>query len=624
MNDIPVPDARHPAPPFPHRSRPSVRGICGWIGGPPIGEQVLSAMLECLPSGQRAASHVGDRCGLAASDRWEIGKAGPVVVAICGRPDWTRLVEAAPAARAPVDALAAAYRASGTRCLERLGGSFALAAVDESSGAALLAIDRIGQQPLFYTTVGGNLVFSTTADGLRGHPDVRLAVSPQGIYDYLYCHMLPSPASVYTDVCKLPAGHCLVGRDGAWQVVNYWLPQFRERLDVPVETAHRQMMTVIRDAVRAHAASDAVGAFLSGGLDSSTVSGVLAEVRPGAAHTFSIGFNVPAYDESGYARIAAEHFRTLAHTYYVTEQDVLDAIPAIAAAYDEPFGNSSVLPAYFCARLAREHGITHLLGGDGGDELFAGNERYAKQAVFEHYQRLPGWLRQHALEPLLDRLPDRVLPIRKAQSYVRQANVPLPDRLQTYNYLNRFPAEQIFEADVLAAIDPDQPRNFERDTYRRPAGASALNRMLYLDWQITLADNDLRKVTRACELAGVEVSYPLLDDAVVDFSTLVPSAEKIRHGRLRHFYKEATKDFLPTAIIEKKKHGFGLPFGVWLVEHQGLRQLARDSLGALKQRRLLRADFIDRALALHAQEHASYYGELVWVLMVLELWLAAH
>lgn len=581
-------------------------------------------MLKSLPAEQPTASHASGRCALATSDRWGLGRAGPVVVAICGRPDWTRLTAGAPAGQDPVAALANAYREAGVRCLERLRGSFALAAIDEASGESLLAIDRIGQQPLFYTTNGGTLVFSTTADGLRGHPGVHLDVHPQGLYDYLYCHMLPSPASIYARVRKLPAAHCLVGRDGAWKVVDYWQPQFHERLDVPVETAHREMMTVIRDAVRSHAGSGAVGAFLSGGLDSSTVSGVLAEVRPGAAHTFSIGFRVPGYDESGYARIAAERFGTLAHTYYVTEQDVLETIPAIVAASDEPFGNSSVLPAYFCARLAREHGIGHLLAGDGGDELFAGNERYAKQAVFEHYQRVPGWLRRHALEPLLDRLPASVAPIRKAQSYVRQANVPLPDRLQTYNYLNRFPAAQIFEAEVLAAIDLDQPRRFERETYHRPVDASVLNRMLYLDWQITLADNDLRKVSRACELAGVDVSYPLLDDAIVELSTRIPSKEKLRHGRLRHFYKEATKDFLPAAIIEKKKHGFGLPFGVWLVEHEGLRGLARSRLEALKRRRLIRADFIDRALALHAQEHASYYGELVWVLMVLELWLAAH
>lgn len=624
MNDSPRTNARDGTPASPTLSRLAVRGIFGWLGGPPVGADALSAMLAALPGAQRTAFHASEGCGLAASDRWALGRSGPVVVAVCGRPDWTRLFEGAPAGQAGVDALARTYRDAGVGCLERLGGSFALAAVDESSGEALLAIDRIGQQPLFYARVGDTLVFSTTADGLRGYPGVRLEVSHQGVYDYLYCHMLPSPASIYAGVRKLPAAHCLVRRSGAWQVVNYWQPQFSEQLDMPIEAAHREMMAVIRDAVRAHATTEAVGAFLSGGLDSSTVSGVLAELRPGKAHTFSIGFNVPAYDESGYARIAAEHFKTLAHFYYVTEQDVLDAIPAIAAAYDEPFGNSSVLPAYFCAGLAREHGIEHLLGGDGGDELFAGNERYAKQTVFEHYQRVPGWVRRAVLEPLVERLPGGVAPFRKAQSYVRQANVPLPDRLQTYNFLNRFPAVEIFEPDLLAAIDPEQPRRFERETYRRPRDASALNRMLYLDWQITLADNDLRKVTRACELAGVEVSYPLLDDAVVELSTRIPSAQKLRHGRLRHFYKEATKDFLPAAIIEKKKHGFGLPFGVWLVEHAGLRDLARHSLEALKQRGLIRSDFIDRVLALHAEQHASYYGELVWVLMVLELWLAAH
>jgi asparagine synthase (glutamine-hydrolysing) len=581
-------------------------------------------MRESLPAADGSAAHLGERCGLAATGRWALGRAGSVVAAICGRPDWTGLTGSAAGGPSPADALAAAFREAGPRCLERLGGSFALAAVDESSGQALLAIDRIGQQPLFYAHRGDALVFATTADGLRGFPGLRLAISPQGIHDYLYCHMLPSPASIYEGVGKLRGGHALAGRDGTWDVVNYWQPHFREHLDVPVETAHREMMAVIRDAVQAHATSEAVGAFLSGGLDSSTVAGVLAELRPGKAHTFSIGFNVPAYDESGYARIAAERFGTEAHTYYVTETDVLDAIPAIAAAYDEPFGNSSVLPAYFCARLAHEHGVAHLLGGDGGDELFAGNERYAKQTVFEHYQRVPGWVRRALLEPLVERLPGGVAPFRKAQSYVRQANVPLPDRLQTYNFLNRFPAAAIFEPDVLSAIDPEQPRRFERETYRRPRDASALNRMLYLDWQVTLADNDLRKVTRACELAGIDVSYPLLDDAVVELSTRVPSTQKLRHGRLRHFYKEATKDFLPAAIIEKKKHGFGLPFGVWLVEHAGLRDLARQSLEALKQRRLIRADFIDRVLALHAEQHASYYGELVWVLMVLELWLATH
>jgi asparagine synthase (glutamine-hydrolysing) len=581
-------------------------------------------MLARLPCGGAAAQYTGPRCALAAADRWQIGRAGPIVAAICGHPDWSSLPGIQRQDSGPADALAAAYAARGPECLQHLKGEFAVAIANESTGEALIAIDRIGQQPLFYTETCDTLVFSTTADGLRGYPGIRLDVSPQGIFDYLYFHMVPSPDSVFGGIRKLPAGHCLTGRPGAWKLVNYWRPQFHEHLDMPLPDAHRQMLEVIRRAVSRHATEPAVGAFLSGGLDSSTVSGVLSELRPGSARTFSIGFNVPAYDESRYAGIAADWFKTKAHTYYVTEEDVLAAIPTIARTYDEPFGNSSVLPAYFCARFARENGVTHLLGGDGGDELFAGNERYAKQTVFEHYQRIPTGLRSAVIEPLLRRLPDAFLPFRKAQSYVRQANVQLPDRLQTYNFLNHFPVGEIFETDFLAAIDEERPRQIEREIYNRPDDASALNRMLYLDWQITLADNDLRKVTRACDLAGVEVSYPLLDDEVVEFSTRVPSGQKLRHGRLRHFYKEATRDFLPAEILNKKKHGFGLPFGVWLVEHPGLRQLACDSLAALRARRLVRPAFIDRVLAMHSQQHASYYGELVWVLMVLELWLAAH
>jgi len=581
----------------------------------------MVARLPCVGS---TAQYAGPRCALAASDRWQIGRAGPIVAAICGHPDWSSLPGIQRQDAGPVDALAAAYAARGPDCLQHLKGEFAFAVANESTGEALIAIDRIGQQPLFYTDTGDALVFSTTVDGLRGFPGIHLEVTPQGIFDYLYFHMVPSPDSVFGGIRKLSAGHCLTGRPGGWTLVNYWRPRFDEHLDMPLPDAHRQMLEVIRRAVRRHAIEPAVGAFLSGGLDSSTVSGVLSELRPESARTFSIGFNVPAYDESRYARIASDWFKTKAHTYFVTEEDVLAAVPAIAQAYDEPFGNSSVLPAYFCARFARANGVTHLLGGDGGDELFAGNERYAKQAVFEHYQQIPAGLRSTVIEPLLRHLPDEFLPFRKARSYVRQANVPLPDRLQNYNFLNHFPASEIFEPDFLGAIDEDRPRRIEREIYNRPDAASALNRMLYLDWQITLADNDLRKVTRACDLAGVEVSYPLLDDEVVEFSTRIPSRQKLRHGRLRHFYKEATRDFLPAEILGKKKHGFGLPFGVWLVEHPGLRQLAGDSLAALRTRRLVRPEFIDTVLAMHAQQHASYYGELVWVLMVLELWLAAH
>jgi asparagine synthase (glutamine-hydrolysing) len=265
-----------------------------------------------------------------------------------------------------------------------------------------------------------------------------------------------------------------------------------------------------------------------------------------------------------------------------------------------------------------------MLAGDGGDELFAGNRRYATQGVFEHWNRIPAPLRSRVLVPVLGRLPGRPNLLRKVRSYVEQAQIPLPDRMESYNFLHRIAPSAVLSADFLNQVDLDAPLQLLRSIYHRPKEASSLNRMMYLDWQTTLADNDLRKVTRMCELGGVEVAFPMLDDDLVDYSLRVPSHQKLRGGRLRHFYKEGMRGFLPQAIIDKQKHGFGLPFGVWLSQHAPLRELAHDSLAALKMRGYLRPDFIDEAIRLHESGHSGYYGELIWVLMMLELWLQAH
>ena len=221
-------------------------------------------------------------------------------------------------------------------------------------------------------------------------------------------------------------------------------------------------------------------------------------------------------------------------------------------------------------------------------------------------------------------MPSGVPLAAKAQSYIAQANTPLPDRLQSYNFLHRHAAAEIFPDEVLRAVDTALPLDLLRSIYQRPEPASSLNRMLYLDWQITLADNDLRKVSHMCALAGVDVVYPMLDDELVEFSCEVPSAWKIKGNDLRHFYKESLKGWLPRETIEKTKQGFGLPFGVWMRNYQPLRELAYDNLLKLKNRRLIKPAFIDKAIEMHQSEHAAYYGELVWILTVFELWMQGH
>jgi asparagine synthase (glutamine-hydrolysing) len=542
-------------------------------------------------------------------------------IAMHGRPQW-RSRDLAELARSEglEAALGQAYRTHGRNLFEFIAGDFALVVADTARGRVLCGVDRMGRQQLYHAENGGQLGVGSTAEATLNAAGAERRLSNQNLFHYLYFHMVPAPGTAFEGVGKLPAAHSLTWSAGRQEVAPYWVPEFRE----PASASTQDLMGHLRKAVERVANGEAIGAFLSGGLDSSTVSGLLAQLRPGEADTFSIGFDAKGYDEMAYARCAVNHFNTRAHEYYVTPDDVVRMVPKIAAAYDEPFGNSSALPAWFCARMAADEGITHLLAGDGGDELFAGNERYARQGVFERWGRIPTGVRRGLLEPVLTRLPGRPAFLRKARSYVEQARTPLPDRLQSYNFLHRIDPAIMLADDFLASVDLEAPLDLQRTIYHRPAGASELNRMMYLDWQITLADNDLRKVARMCELAGVEVSFPMLDDDLVEYSLRVPSALKLRNGRLRHFYKEAMEGFLPREIIDKKKHGFGLPFGVWMSSHEPLRDLAYDSLSSLKGRGYVRSDFIDGAIRLHREGHAGYYGELIWVLMMLELWLESR
>ena len=210
------------------------------------------------------------------------------------------------------------------------------------------------------------------------------------------------------------------------------------------------------------------------------------------------------------------------------------------------------------------------------------------------------------------------------QSYIRQAKVPLPDRLESYNFLHINPLTQIFEADFLLEIDKDMPLSLMRDPYERTAGLSPVNRMMHLDLKQTLADNDLRKVNRMCELAGVEVRYPMLDEELMAFSAQLPADWKVKGTHLRYFFKKALRDFLPVEILTKSKQGFGLPFGLWMTHHKPLQELAYDSLEAFRLRGYIQPSYVSRLIDQHRSGHASYYGVMIWVIMMLEQWLAAN
>ncbi|MCS6947125.1 MAG: asparagine synthase C-terminal domain-containing protein, partial [Steroidobacteraceae bacterium] len=248
------------------------------------------------------------------------------------------------------------------------------------------------------------------------------------------------------------------------------------------------------------------------------------------------------------------------------------------------------------------------------------------QLIFERYRRIPGAIRVAILEPILQFWPKAldVWLTRKARGYIEKANVPLPARLESWNIAYRLGVDAMLHPERAAAIDIDRPFETMQEVWDSTPSDNVLQRLLYYDWQYTLADNDLRKVETTCAAAGIQVSYPMLHPAVVDFATQIPPALMMPNGRLRDFYKRAMRGFLPDAIVDKKKHGFGLPFGLWLRDSERLRDLVFSNLQSLRRRRWIRDSFIDRLLSLHANEDARYFGVMIWVLAMLEQWFQEH
>lgn len=515
----------------------------------------------------------------------------------------------------------AAFSQDGARCARRVSGDFAVG-LRWADGRVFLAVDRFAVRSMCYRQVGDQLLFAERADALADGAD---GIDRQAIFDYLFFHSIPSPRTIYSEVRRLPAGHYALFEHGKLQVAPYWTPTFDEQQHAPFERLRAEFLGIVEQAVKTQAegyAGDEVGCFLSGGTDSSTVAGMACKVLDRPVPTYSIGFDAQGYDEMEYARLAARHFKTDHHELYVTPADLVRDIPQVAAHYDQPFGNSSALPAFHCAKMAKNDGIRKLLAGDGGDELFGGNTRYAKQRVFGWYDEVPGVVRRGVLEPLFG-LPgmDKIPLVKKGASYIEQARVPMPDRTEMYNLLRRLGTSTVLTPDFLQQVDQEEPTNSQREVWKAASAGSLINRMLAFDWRYTLAENDLPKVCGTTQLAGVAVGFPLLDQRLLDFSVKLPPEHKLKGLKLRWFFKEALRGFLPDDILTKKKHGFGLPFGVWACTDPGLQALMRETLASLEQRNIVQPAFLRSLVTELLPAYPGYYGELVWILMMLEQWL---
>lgn len=544
------------------------------------------------------------------------------LVVLIGRPHAREASLDAELKRLGAAALPDRLRDAPTALATSLGGRFALIWIDLDGGRIGCLSDRFSTHPLCWSRDGNALLLGSRADLV---PRPR-EIDPQAIFDYLYFHVIPAPRTIFRDVFRLEPGHLLTADRTTLHDAAWWQPRFTQ---TPVDDS-TALKAQFRDAIRAAVERELDGhvrtaAFLSGGTDSSTVIGMLKAVGGDAPRGYSIGFDAAGYDEMEYARIAARAYGVDHREYYITAQDLVSNIPTVAAHYDQPFGNSSALPAFCLGQLAKADGYDKLLAGDGGDELFGGNARYAKQKVFELYHAMPAALRAGVLDPLA-KTPwaQRVPGLGKLGSYVRQAQMSPLARTEQYNLLQRLGRDTVLNPSFASRTDAEAPLLLRRKVWDGIAANTVLDRELGFDWRFTLADNDLPKVIGTTSLAGLDVGFPLLCEELIDIALALPDPYKLRGFQLRWFFKAALHDFLPDAILKKKKHGFGLPFGQWALNDPALKRLAEDSVAGLADRGILRPDFVRTLFATHLPAHPGYYGEMVWIGMMLEQWLRAQ
>lgn len=525
-----------------------------------------------------------------------------------------------------------AYDEYGARCVEHLRGMFAFAIWDKNKRKLFIARDRAGEKPLYYTlTREGSFVFGSELKTLLAHREVERELDTEALDAYLSFGYVPDPLTIFRGIKKLPPAHLLTFKDNHVKVERYWNYPFED--DAPTrreEDYLEELRALLDDAVKSLLISEVpLGAFLSGGIDSSTVVGLMSRhaKRTGAppVKTFSIGFREDSFNELSSARIAAEHFHTEHHEFIVTP-DICRIVEELVWHFDEPFADSSAIPTYMVSKLAREF-VTVALSGDGGDELFAGYTRYAIDQKRNGFAYLPRALRENVMQPLARRLPHGARgrnflnnialdPIARYTDYVSL----FTDLNKHSLYTDEFQRELKRSSTEFAAHDNSTPASLRFQAIAANAPTrDAVHRLLYLDGQTYLPGDILTKVDRMSMAVSLETRAPLLDYKLMEFVARIPSCFKLRDGETKHIMKRAVNDFVPPQIVNRAKQGFGVPMQQWI--NVELRDMIRDTITSTRARgrRFINTSYVDVLLDEHERGRRDHSMQ-VWTLFMLELW----
>ncbi|HET6956575.1 MAG TPA: asparagine synthase (glutamine-hydrolyzing) [Vicinamibacterales bacterium] len=508
-----------------------------------------------------------------------------------------------------------AYEQWGQGAIGRLRGMFGLAIWDARSRALLVARDRIGIKPMYYAQVNGRLYFGSELKSLLEAPDLPRDLDANALDHYLSFLYTPRDGSIFKSVRKLPPGHLLTWTDGRIAVKQYWQLPVDETFRGSEEDAVQHLRGVLGDAVRSHLMSDVpLGAFLSGGIDSSLVVGLMSEFSSSRVKTFSIGFDEPAFDELEHARRVAVHFGT-DHHEFVVKPDGVSILDKLVSHFDEPFADSSAIPTWYVSEMARRH-VTVVLSGDGGDELFGGYERdlpHPRVVAFDRYS--PRALRRVA-GIAAARLPHGT----RGKNFLR--HVGRDDRGRYLDAIRFFGADEkpaLLTVDVQRAIDTLDPETLLARRFERFSQLPWPSQMMRFDAETYLPEDVLTKVDRMSMAHSIESRVPLLDNEVIDFASTLPASLKIKNGRRKHVLKEVAATLLPRDILNRKKQGFGVPLGTWF--RGNLRELFADTLlsPSSLQRGYFQPAFVRRIVDEHLAGTRDHTLRL-WQLVVFEKW----
>ncbi|HEX5731469.1 MAG TPA: asparagine synthase (glutamine-hydrolyzing) [Blastocatellia bacterium] len=520
------------------------------------------------------------------------------------------------------EAIVHAYEEYGCDVPKYLHGMFAFAVWDERKQRLLLARDRVGKKPLLYSITGGKLVFASEFQAILCHPDVPREVNREAISDYLSFMCVPAPHTAFRAVRKLEPGHTLVWQGGAAKVERYWSLDFRNKVDLSEEEAGRRSIELLREAVGARLMSDVpLGAFLSGGIDSSAVVALMSELSSVPVKTFSIGFEEQDFSELEHARRVARAFGT-DHHEFVVRPDAIEVLPTLVRHYGEPYADSSAIPTYYLSKMARAS-VTVALNGDGGDECFAGYERYAAMKIAERYDRLPRLLRKQVVEPAIRAIPAAGATrsrLGKARRFLDVMSRPVGERyLRWTSVINEEMKAELFTKDFLTQTASASALRHVRPWFIGNGEIDVIDRALMADTYNYLPNDLLVKVDIASMAVSLEARSPFLDHRVMEFAASLPANYKLRGVTTKYLLKHALRGLVPEENLTRRKMGFGVPINHWL--RNDLKGFLEDNI--LSDRAIKRGYFKPEAVRHLVDQHAigrRDFSHHLWTLLMLELW----